>query len=434
MTPISKKLLFIAGVSIAANIYFVFNRQVSLKPTLFQLPLVRSQVPISKSLEGFLAELWTKPYVELVEMVSDPSHALCGFSRGELALAVLKARDDVDCTCQTASYTLFDSSFKRKSIDVPFSLSASDLRTLRSALEQSKTPFGLQGIFVKLAEDPENQDLKMAFMRSDEWLGLKKVFSDLSEEDALALCRDLRWDQFSAAIDEISHGKEITPQVTLTEWMRGGSKKAAFILASQHKDYVCIELPDSDVMQLLRLLPLDDDTTSLLVVSLLKTPRKPEIWNGCRGVLAQRFQDSSLLQLSRDEILQKLKGVHGVPKAIPKVQIPKTDSKIVPKVNAKKAPVKVSTVSPLSTYVVKKGDTMATIAAQLKMSLLELKKLNPHLLSSPRLAPGTVVKVRPQSQGRPMTTDRSVQSSSAQAKGQEKTVSSKKPQARSSSS
>ncbi len=451
-----RKLLVLAFLSLVGNIvlvlaYFASDwKHFSSKP-LFELPVSVYTPQVSRNLEMRLVELWQQPFDLLVQDVQNSNHDISGFSRGELALAVLKARDDVDISdfgsqIKWVSYALSKTaSLPLNSFSIEIPVDVENLPQIASDLKRVAAPFGLRGLFTRLKNDQSQIDVKNTFLRTDEWLGFDKVFSPIAKDQTYALAFGLSWDQFDSIVKRIRNGESIPLELQLLQWSKEGVCPAAQLLAQSSRDVICSDFSDSDVLYILGALPHNEDCAALLAVALLKAPRKPQVWNACRKILSVRLQDESLITLPREDLFKKLglislseteaeknnRGLENKAKIDVRVIETKDQQKQFVETNlsqvkqigsTKKDDPKTTGVSsgsqaggqskvqsksqsnlpsankrtsvlPHVSYVVQKSESLQAIAKSLNIPLIELKKLNPHLASCPKLAPGTFVKV-----------------------------------------
>ena len=320
--------------------------------------------PVVKELGEHLDLLNALSDAELITRLSDASVVVNGYSVQELALALLRAREFDLARCYQG--VAFDWG-QGKILFLPSSLSSVQVEAAVQFVQSSAVPFTARGIVGRICDD--NRELyAKALFHTDEWVLFRQRFSLYPEEELLLLAEQLSGDGFMAALD-----KE-----PIELFQRVQVRALAEYLARYFPDEVIRLLEDDQVIALLGLLAPSSEGGVRVSMRLLQAQRKQVIWKASQAFLAKSFQKPELFALERDELLTWLKGL------VEKKDAKKSASESVAVAPAMTVPVApsarpASSKEPIVSHrihVVKKGETLWTIAKRYGVHVEKIKYLN----------------------------------------------------------
>ena len=377
----------------------------------------------SESLAGMLNLLCAKTDEELVGALGDERVVANGYRLQELALALLKDRgfQVEDPLRPLGAWQQPMSPFSWSAIDgkpvvlkLFSNVGVREIQAVQAFIREMAVPLTAEGIVRKMKEGHDAALMKTALFRTDEWTIFSRVFSALSEADLLLLSTDLGKEAFSLIVDW-GHGhtdpKEI-PSFVVSIFSQYPSPLFAELVASSYADVVVLQAPDNTILLLYSHLPPQSEAGVRLAMRLLHGQRKLSIWQASQAYLARAASIPTLCSMNRDQVLEWFRHMAHPAKAVPQpvreaepigLKKPEAKAEVRPPVQSS-VPVKPSTpasqvstrvatrqLQPYRTYVVRKGDTLWSIAKRFNVDVAKLKYLNG--LKGTSLSPGQVVRI-----------------------------------------
>jgi LysM repeat protein len=392
----------------------------------------------SESLKGDLLQLFSKSDEELIGALDDEKVVANGYRLQELALALLRARGyQVEDPLRPlgawpqpmSAFSWSDSEGKTFFLKLFSNVGLREIQAVKAFLRDTAVPLTAEGIVRKMKEGDDSALMKASLFRTDEWTSFSRVFSALTEAEILLLSNDIGGEAFSSIVDwghSHSDPKEIGSFV-VTVFSKYPSPFLAELVASSYADVVVLQALDDTVLLLYSFLPSQSEAGVRLAMRLLHGQRRLPVWQASQAYLARAASMPSLSSMNRDQVLewfqhmaypaktavasQPVLQTEGIavkkPEAStvlkPQLQKPETSTAIKPQPQ-KSVPVKPSTpasqvstrvatrqLQPYRVYVVRKGDTLWSVARRCNVDVEKLKYLNG--LKGTTLSPGKVLRI-----------------------------------------
>ncbi len=283
---------------IATLCYFaVRDRQTFMAYDLTPLDYRPARASLSQTNEEVLSELSVSSYEDLIRLLGDDTLIEEGYAMRDLALTTLcafhhfdleRAAPLIDVPVKQAIFTNGD----EEKITLTFypNLTNQHFDAIQAFARYEKYPLTTEGIFLRLVAAPNTKDLQKAFMRTFEFQALSSLFrhagDPLSNEQLLTFLLQHEWSSIEKSAQHLRQYPHFTLETKrniLTIFLRDESKSAAEMLASHDTDYVIKRLSNSDLQQLLSLLPEDHHGATTIVAAAkqslrpdITAPQKPE--------------------------------------------------------------------------------------------------------------------------------------------------------------
>jgi len=352
-----------------------------------------------KTLEERIATLDALSDRELLAKLDDTTIVSHGYSVQELALALLRLRDyQVEDPLRSfgkwpqplSSLSWSGKDGSSREVFLFSSISSEEIQAVSDFLSKSQVPFTPCGIVERLV--PENRELfVLALVRTDEWARFIKLFPDFSEDQCVDIAQELGGKGFLSAIEE--NGQERSERL-LSLFEKYSSKHLAEYLAAECPDCIVARGSDESVLRVLCSLPMQSDGGLRLSIRLLQAPRKSIVWKAAQAFLARALNRADIAKVSKEELFDALKQFIGMKREVVTTQ-KKEDkpSKPVPSTPLSEISTRAATrqLTPYKTYVVKKGDTLWSVAKRFNVHVEKLKYLNG--LKGTKLSPGITLRI-----------------------------------------
>lgn len=334
----------------------------------------------------------------LLAKLNDSSAASHGYSVQELVLALLRQRDflvEDPLRClgkwpQSLSFFSWEKADGERKLDLFTSVSKDEIHVVDDFISKTCVPYTPSGIIDRITS--ENRELYLqALVRTDEWACFLQLFHTLSQEQCLEIAQELGGAGFSYALKE--GGIDLSERL-LSLFEKIPSKRIAEILSSEYSDYIVARGSDETVLRILSSLPSQSEGGLRLCIRLLQAQRKPIVWKGSQLFLAKALQQPEMGTVPREQIFDLLKKRAGIKKAV--IHEPKKES--VPVKSPTPSPAaEVSSraatrqLTPFKRYIVKRGDSLWSVAKKFNVHVEKLKYLNG--LKGTKLSPGMQLKI-----------------------------------------
>lgn len=396
----------------------------------------------TESLKNELIQLSSKSDDELLRTLDEERVVANGYRLQELALALLRSRGyQVEDPLRPlgawpqpmSSFSWSDAEGKAYSVKLFSNVGLREVQSVKTFLVETSVPFTAEGIVRKLNDGQDSSLMRSALFRTDEWSTFSRVFSSLSEEELLLFSKDLGPEAFSSIV-EWGHfhteSKEIGPFV-VSLFSKAPSSFLAELVALNYADVVVLQASDDTVLLLYSYLPPQSEAGVRLAMRLLHGQRKLPVWQASQAYLARAASMPTLSSMNRDQVLEWFQQMAHPTKAQPlpsarpaeevivkKPEPPPLVQKIEPQglpkkveesapqkvLTQKSVPQKVQTpasqvstrvatrqLQPYRTYIVRKGDTLWSVAKRFNVDIEKLKYLNG--LKGTTLTPGKPLKI-----------------------------------------
>jgi hypothetical protein len=412
-----KSFPWVLTISLAVNVaflsYTIFQWQDGTLWLEVEAPsLLEEQVTLhDASLEEEIAKLATRKDEELLSDLDDTTTIANGYRTQELALALLRSRgyQVEDPLRPLSAWPQQLTPFSYHTVDNTsvtiylFSkLGLADVHAVKTYLESTPVPFIPEKILEKIASAEDPSLLKVALFRTDEWAACASLFPKMSEEDLLALCKEMGPQGFSTLVAHARKDPSIPPPL-LSLFQQKPSPLLAEVLVANVFDSV-LKAPDATVLSLISVLNPHNELSVRFAIALLKEQRKPQVWQAAGAFIATATSTPSFASMTREELLLKLSPK---PKEMPQTPPPPppVEKKVLPVdkkppvEKAKQVPLRAKPSSrfasrqlrPYRVYMVKKGDTLWSIAKRFNVDVEKLKYLNN--LKGTSLPPGRELRI-----------------------------------------
>ena len=364
-------------------------------------------LPASESLASEIIRLTAKEDDELIRILDDERLVANGYRVQELALAVLRSRGyQVDDPLRplgawpqpmsSFSWTGLDG--KPSSLMLFSGLGVREVQAVKSYLQEAAVPLTAEGIVRKASSGCSIEPMRAALVRTDEWAVFSRLFDSLSEAEVLAICQEVGADGFSAAVEwgRTHPGSEAVGPFLISLSAKAQSQKLADFAASHYADIIVVGAPDEAVIAMYSSLPPQSEAGVRLAMRILHSQRKLPVWQASQAYLARAASMPTLSSMSRDQALESLQSLVRPPKTppSPSIPIPKPAAqtqKPLSAVSQASARAANRQLQPYRTYIVKKGDTLWSIAKKFNVDVEKLKYLNG--LHGASLPPGKALRV-----------------------------------------
>jgi LysM repeat protein len=395
-------------------------------------PAIAATLSQSEPLKTQVGLLAQKNDDELIRALDDESIVANGYRVQELALALLRSRGylvedplrPLGAWPQPMSaFTWTGSDGTAQSLSLFSTLGVREVQAVKAFLLETAVPFTSEGIVRRMKEGKISEAMKSALLRTDEWILFSRVFATLGEEDLISACQELGGAAFTDVVvwGRIHSDPQEVGPFLLALFAKYPTSILAELLASKWADVIVLQAPDAVVLSLYSALPPQSDAGVRLAMRILHGQRKLPVWQASQAYLARAASMPTLSAMNRDQVLEWLQQMAHSSKAVasapptPPLQVeavPKK-SEVVPTIAPKTAPpqpiekltaskpVSTSTqvsaraatrqLRPYQTYVVKKGDTLWSVAKRFNVDVEKLKYLN--RLKGSTLVPGKVLRI-----------------------------------------
>jgi LysM repeat protein len=445
-------LLMSLSVNVAVIAFLVFQMQDGVlwfevetkEPVMANLPdTVRSE-----SLKTELLQLFSKSDEEVIGALGDEKVVANGYRLQELALAILRSRGyQVEDPLRPlgawpqpmSGFSWLGSDGKAVTLSLFSNVGGREIQAVQAFLRETAVPFTAEGIVRKMKEGEDSSLMRAALFRTDEWTTFSRVFSAIPEADLLLFTKDIGGEAFSSIVDwghSHTDPKEIESFV-ISLFSTYPSSLLAELVASSYADGVVLQAPDDTVVLLYSFLPPQSEAGVRVAMRLLQGQRKLPVWQASQAYLARVASMPTLSSMNRDQVLEwfqlmarpakatpapqyarpvEVKRPEETPEESPQVQRPREtlDPKpsgqrpgasadvrlhvqrpalVKPATPASQVSTRVATrqLQPYRTYVVRKGDTLWSVAKRFNVDVEKLKYLNG--LKGTAISPGKVLRI-----------------------------------------
>lgn len=371
----------------------------------------------SDSLGEMIAKLSAKSDDELISSLSDETVVANGYRIQELSLALLRQRGFLvedplrpsgAWPQKTTPFCCQDQDKKPLTVFLFSSVTPQEALSVLKFFQETSVPYTAEGIVRRLSTTPDPTAIKAALFRTDEWVLFRSLFQNLSEEDLCSLAQEIGPEAFSATVEWSRARKDGDDpgRFFLFLFRKYPSSRLADLLASKYADTVILQAPDEVVLLLYSYLLPQSEHGARLAIRMLQGQRKPHVWRACQAYLAKASGSQSIISMNRDQLLVFFRQAI-LPKAgeasvtalpIQQPTLPQSMSPAQRQVQPIKpaspsVPTRVATrqLQPYRTYVVKKGDTLWSVAKKFGVDVEKLKYLNG--LRGTVLSPGKTLKI-----------------------------------------
>ena len=443
-------LMWVIVISLSMNVFVIafLALQVRDGSLWFEVEAPSSNVgptlPRSESLVTELVQLTSKDDDEVIRALDDERLVANGYRVQELALAVLRARGyQVEDPLRPigawpqpmSSFSWTGSDGKTASLMLFSGLGTREVQAVKVYLQESSVPLTAEGIVRKMASGCDLGPMRAALGRTDEWAIFTRLFGSPSESELFPLCQEIGAEGFTKAVEwgrVHSDPEEVGPfLISLIAKLQ--SPRLADWIASHHADKIVVGAPDETVLAMYSSLPPQSEAGVRLAMRLLHGQRKLPVWQASQAYLARAASMPTLSSMSREQALESLQNLvrpsksatvtavkevfsqatvpdivkeaisTPVQKSIPAVKEPSPPVEIKPKTPSQPPKPKLTPagqastraanrqLQPYKTYVVKKGDTLWSIAKKYNVDVEKLKYLNG--LRGTALPPGKVLRI-----------------------------------------
>lgn len=433
-------LVISLSVNVAMVAFFVFQIQEGVLwfevETLESSTTALPEVSRSESLKTELAQLISATDDELISALDDEKVVANGYHRQELALAVLRLRGYLvedplrplgAWPQPMAGFSWTDPSGKSLTLKLFSNLGAREIQAVKAFIRETAVPFTAEGIVRKIHEGQDSSLMRAALIRTDEWTTFARLFSSLSETELIVFVKALGEESFSTIVEwgrVHVDPQEIGPFVVAL-FSKYPSTVLAELIASRYADVAVLQASDDTVLLLYSHLPPQSEAGVRFAMRLLHGQRKLAVWQASQAYLARAASMPTLSSMKRDEVLEWLRQIAhperdggssarrpeapaerrrdmaldakpSVQKGEPSIVQPPSASKstaVKPLNPRSQVSTRVATrqLKPYRTYVVKKGDTLWSVARRFNADVEKLKYLNG--LKGTALAPGMVLRI-----------------------------------------
>jgi LysM repeat protein len=407
-------------------------------------------LPRSESLATELIQLTSRDDGEVIRSLDDERLVANGYRVQELALAVLRARGyQIDDPLRPlgawpqpmSSFSWTGADGRPTSLMLFSGLGTREVQAVKAYLQEAAIPLTAEGIARKLAAGCDGEPMRAALVRTDEWTIFTRIFGSSSEEELLSLCQEMGPEGFSKVVEwgRCHSDPEEAGLFLISLIAKTQSSRLADWIASRHADKIVVGASDEAVLAMYSSLLPQSEPGVRLAMRILHSQRKLPVWQASQAYLARAASMPTLSSMSRDQALESLQNLVRLSKPTPvatavKEIVPPVPAKALPIVKETaptsvqkpisvpavkepppavetkpKTPAQPSKTKPLSaagqastraanrqlqpyrTYVVKKGDTLWSIAKKFNVDVEKLKYLNG--LRGAALPPGRVLRI-----------------------------------------
>lgn len=250
-------------------------------------------------------------------------------------------------------------------------------------------PFTPQGLFQLIQKEPLKPEPQLAeiFYLTSEFLAVELLFNrsdvQVDKTELLNVLKEGNWALLSKFAQEQKVSQDLSParrQRFLIEFIKNGSKSAAYLMLKTDGEFAVKKLDDNTIMTMLELLLDRTPASEKFAVLLLKSPRS-----------------DSVLRLAGIRLYDYLGEAHPEkwdPQALLVRYLPNYKPPVKPQKKAATNPVPTvpNAIKKERVYVVQEGDSLWKIAKKFKVDIDALKSYNK--LKSDFLKPGTTLKIK----------------------------------------
>ncbi len=373
-------LIFSGALNIAliATLAFFLYEEHRLS---FELsPLITSQEAVKFSNSAYLSNLSQLHFRELVAQLTNRDRIEDGYVKRDLALAMLVSNHSFYLEKALEGSVIQRRPFRLnegRMIELFPGLSEEQFQAILRYAYQEKWPFTPQGLFARLQQSSDAKDpsLLQAFVLSPEFHAVRILFqksgAPLEEESLVRLLVEGDWELLERFVKEESLQLDLSIERRrdfLMRYLSRSSPMAALLLLRTDALYVLKNFEDQRIIDLLSLLPAQQEEGRLFAVDLLRSPRSDAVHQKSAAFLFRSVGEVPSPMSSVEETLDRFAPNRSTSLA-----------KIAPRTLVE-PPVK-----PL-VHVVKEGESLWKISRQYKIKLEELVALNG--LVQERLLPG----------------------------------------------
>jgi len=378
--------LFISGSFNILLLAFLFHWAFKEQPPTLYCELKPKQknikeVTLATAEREFIRQLKALKFDDLLLKLSDNSEGCKGFKVKELALATLVTFHDFDLKKALAR---FSSAFTQKllvfgeeKLLVFTGMSDEQFAAITDFANREKWPFRGRGLFQLLKKESLRADdsLMEAFTFTPEFSAVRTLFlrdcPPINNRDLLKVILEGDWGLISAFCERQRKTQDLSAenrQRFLLDYIRAGSKAAAYLLLMTNGELAVNRLNDKTVFDLLALLEQKNDDAKRFASKIAASPRGEAVRQLAERRLTEYLGSRPAIQ---EKVLTTLK--------------PKEPIKINP-------PVKRPLVSSSECiYIVQEGDSLWKISQKFRLKVENIKNRN-HLASD-LLQPGTVLHI-----------------------------------------
>jgi len=349
--------LLSVGCNIFLLAFFLFQwKEGLLWITIDPLPQTHRNQPISKDIESYLLSFLKRSDATLIEELNNTKLIANGYRAQELALALLRERGfQVEDPLRAVGAwpqltTVYRYANKKKKIELFSMLSPQDISVVKQFIEESMLPLTAKTLIGRI--NPTHPScVKQALFRTDEWYLFQQAFPYINKKFLLDVAKQLGPSVFQTIVtwkQNLTNPQEFGPKLLLL-FAQHPSPLFAEILAARYRELLCYKSSDHILALLFRYLPEDSVYGKELSITLLDTQRKPHVWKMARTFLANTKKTA--VPQTLQSLSNKLSP--SVPSILPMKQKQRSQS-----------------------YIVKKGDTLWSIAQRFQVNVRQLQALN----------------------------------------------------------
>lgn len=340
------------------------------------------------SLHALLSKLSHAEFVDNGYTIRDLALAtLVTFHHFDLRRALL---DDVQPTqTRVLSFGLKKDGKQAKVFIYP-GLSDKQFDSIMHFARRERWPLTSKGLFLNLKQSQKDESrneplLADAFYLTPEFLAVEMLFNrekiGIEKYEILNVLLEGSFATLSQFAEHQKQSHDLTAarrQYFLLEYIRNGSKAAAYLLLKTDGPAMVRKLDDSQIIAMLSLLSEKSHDAGRFALALLTSPRSDAVW---------KMAATRLYGYAGESIPEKFQHEAALSKFLPSNLIFKKP-KDIQTISFEKMP---TLQQPETLYVVQEGDSLWKISRRHDVDIDLLKKINQ--LTSDVLKPGTTLKI-----------------------------------------
>lgn len=337
-----------------------------------------------------LSELKKFSFDSLKEALTSSAPIESGYKERDLALAIL-VNDwdfDIERACPYVTLQKRQVLFKNPplgTITLFAGMSDAEFASIVQFTQKEKWPLTPQGMFRRLKEPKgmATASLEQAFILSTSFVSIETLFHRsgalVDQKELLEMLLLGDWldlvkvnQETSLVADPLQKHQKI-----LFHYIQLGSSKAADWFVKLYAPVALKQLPDRDLIAILKALPIEQVAHARFAKAILVTPRSDQVWKEAACFLARQNGDPIEEHYDHAAILARYIAKAPTVAALPATKkVASQDS--TPQVLEKVAPA-VASEEKVLRYIVQQGDSFARVAQLFKVNEAHLKQENPAL-------------------------------------------------------
>jgi len=383
---------------------YAYLSEKTLAPVIEQKPApkqaLETPLAIDQSCNEVIRYFLSLPYGQLIEKLHDPCLVENGYTKRDLALAILATCHHFDLPRalkglsqplqkRLISYEIAQNSKPSQIIAYP-GLTDHHFRSIILFARTEKWPQTSRGLFLNLRRQSNIEpSLADAFFLTPEFSAVETLFKraeiNVDKIELLNVIKEGSWPLLFRFAEQQKVAQDLSPakrQRFLLDYIKMSSKSAAYLLLKTDGPFASKKLDDESVLAILNLIDCKTSEAEKFALDLLTNPRSDQVW---------KLAASRLYEYAGEPKPEKSLHHAALIRFVPQASLtqPLSPKEISVKENLDPAPQKPNALE--RTYIVQNGDSLWRISRRFHVEIDAIRLHNN--IEGDFLHPGNVLRI-----------------------------------------